>query len=144
MSEALTSDDVLDIAGAAFEGVAEMERWGERSLFYNPDHQLPHGVYFLTVKEHDGPLRHGLAARPRRSVPRQHRGRSSVLRRRVQASAASPREGGIVDTGHDFTALDTLKPHPVYGWMGWVCVLNPTRATLEQLEPLIAEAHRHR
>src|ERR1700731_3779722 len=26
---------------------------------------------------------------------------------------------------HDFTALDRLMPHPVYGKMYWVCVLNP-------------------
>jgi hypothetical protein len=28
------------------------------------------------------------------------------------------------DGDHDFTALDTLMPHPVYGVNHWVCVLN--------------------
>lgn len=138
----MTSDDVMEIVGAAFGDVVEMERWGERSLFYNPDHQLPHGVYFLTVKEHDGP--NDMASQL---------DRPGVFRVSIGAGPAfyeaefgprppRPAKGGIVDTEHDFTALDTLTPHPVYGWMGWVCVLNPTRATLERLESLIAEAHR--
>jgi hypothetical protein len=46
-----------------------------------------------------------------------------------------------VQTGHDFTALDTLTPHPVYGWMSWVSVLNPSKTTFEAIEPLLAESH---
>jgi uncharacterized protein DUF6194 len=41
----------------------------------------------------------------------------------------------------DFTALDTLMPHPVYGRMHWVCVLNPSEATFEKIKPLLAEAY---
>jgi len=54
-----------------------------------------------------------------------------------------PRPGatGIVDTGHDFTALDQLFPHPVYAPMGWLSVLCPSEATFETLRPLLAEAY---
>jgi hypothetical protein len=41
---------------------------------------------------------------------------------------------------YDFTALDRLLPHPVYGKMYWVCVLNPSAATFEVVRPLLAEA----
>ncbi|WP_285826033.1 DUF6194 family protein [Schaedlerella arabinosiphila] len=34
-----------------------------------------------------------------------------------------------------------MLPHPVYAWMGWVSVLNPSNQTLEQLKPLIQEAY---
>jgi hypothetical protein len=45
-------------------------------------------------------------------------------------------------TGHDFTALDTLLPHPVYGPQSWVCVLNPSAATFEAaVRPLLKEAY---
>ena len=54
---------------------------------------------------------------------------------------AFPRDGGIVDTGHDFTALDTLLPHPVYAAMSWVSVLNPGAGTLERAQTLLAEAY---
>src|SRR5688500_5152804 len=32
---------------------------------------------------------------------------------------------------HDFTALDRVMPHPVYGKMFWVCVLSPSATTFE-------------
>ncbi|SCX44245.1 DUF6194 family protein [Variovorax sp. EL159] len=43
-------------------------------------------------------------------------------------------------TDIDFTALDRLMPHPVYGKMYWVCVINPSDKTFETIEPLIAQA----
>jgi hypothetical protein len=42
---------------------------------------------------------------------------------------------------YDFTALDRVMPHPVYGKMYWVCVLNPSDATFEAVKPLLAEAY---
>ena len=32
-------------------------------------------------------------------------------------------------------------PHPVYGWMSWVCVLNPSAETFKTMQPLLAEAY---
>jgi hypothetical protein len=57
--------------------------------------------------------------------------------------AESPRPGApsAVDTGHDFTALDRIMPHPVYGQMYWVCVLSPSAKTFESVRPLLAEAY---
>jgi hypothetical protein len=40
----------------------------------------------------------------------------------------------------DFTALDQLSLHPIYAWMGWVAVLNPSLSTLEALSPLFDAA----
>jgi hypothetical protein len=57
------------------------------------------------------------------------------------AQPAFPREGGVVQTGHDFTALDVLMPHPVYAAMAWVCVLNPSPETFERIKPLLEEAY---
>jgi hypothetical protein len=55
---------------------------------------------------------------------------------------ARPGASGIVETGHDFTALDQLMPHPVYANMYWVCVLNPSAATFQTVvQPLLAEAY---
>jgi uncharacterized protein DUF6194 len=42
---------------------------------------------------------------------------------------------------HDFTELDRVMPHPVYGRNHWVCVLNPSESTFESLKPLLAEAY---
>jgi len=45
------------------------------------------------------------------------------------------------ETTHDYKALDRLMPHPVYGQMYWLCVLNPSDATFERVKPLLKEAH---
>jgi hypothetical protein len=41
---------------------------------------------------------------------------------------------------YDTTALDVLFPHPVYGSMNWVSVLNPDR-TWPLVRQLLADAH---
>lgn len=41
---------------------------------------------------------------------------------------------------YDYTALDVIMPHPVYGRMRWVCVLNPTEETFQTIKNLLAEA----
>jgi hypothetical protein len=44
--------------------------------------------------------------------------------------------------GYDYTVQDKIIPHPVYGRMYWVCVLNPSRETFEtQVQPLLADAY---
>jgi hypothetical protein len=46
------------------------------------------------------------------------------------------------DADPDYTAFDTLLPHPVYGQQRWISILNPTHETFEQtVVPLIALAH---
>lgn len=47
---------------------------------------------------------------------------------------------GLIQTGHDFSALDVLMPHPIYGPMLWACVLNPN-TTWPQTAELLQEAH---
>lgn len=47
----------------------------------------------------------------------------------------------MVDTDHEFTTLDSLTPHPVYGWARWGCVLTPSEETLEPLWPLVDESY---
>ena len=52
------------------------------------------------------------------------------------------KDGGIIGTGHDYTALDTLMPHPVYAPMSWVCIVSPSAATFEKIVlPLLREAY---
>jgi Family of unknown function (DUF6194) len=45
------------------------------------------------------------------------------------------------ETTYDFSALDTLLPHPTYARQHWLCVLNPSVETFDHLKPLLAEAH---
>jgi Family of unknown function (DUF6194) len=45
-------------------------------------------------------------------------------------------------TEYDYAQSDTLMPHPVYAPQSFVCVLNPSQATFEQLKPLLTEAYK--
>jgi hypothetical protein len=57
-----------------------------------------------------------------------------------EPQAKSGTNGAAADV-HDFTALDTLMPHPVYAAQSWVSVLNPADATLDAAKQLLAEAY---
>jgi hypothetical protein len=45
------------------------------------------------------------------------------------------------DAGWEWTALDTLMPHPDYARQHWLCIVSPSAATFERLKPLLVEAH---
>ncbi|MDQ6660912.1 MAG: DUF6194 family protein, partial [Chloroflexota bacterium] len=49
---------------------------------------------------------------------------------------------GRTTSDYDFTTLDQVMPHPVYGRMYWVCVLNPSDETFEtKVQPRLTEAY---
>jgi hypothetical protein len=125
----------------SFPDIQPVAAWGETSFFYNPGARLPRGIYFATLKEKDGD--NDRASNLARSgVFRLNLGIGKhTYRTLFGAQPARPPAGGVVATGHDFAAIDRLMPHPVYGWMSWVCVLNPGAATFERVKPLLVEAH---
>ena len=68
--------------------------------------------------------------------------RPEVFRLNIGVSKETYRSLFPDEAEHDFTALDVLLPHPVYGPNHWVCVLNPSETTFEKLKPLLTEAYR--
>ena len=132
-------EEIFDYATSAYEGVVIAQNWGERGLFYNPEGKLPKGVYILTFKETDGPNdKASNVNRP--NVYRLNMGISKGTFREMFGDIPKrPAAGQIIDTGHNFEGVDEIMPHPVYGWMSWVCVLNPSLDTFEKLKPLIHE-----
>lgn len=135
-----TPDSVIEHLLDRFEGTRVAEAWGEKSIFYNPDLMLPRGVYFATVKEKDG-----------ENDKASHLDRAGLFRFNVGTTKplflerfgpppARPGRGGVVDGPWDFTATDTLMPHPVYGWMSWVAVLNPSNETLTDMSQIVEAA----
>lgn len=135
----LSIDNVLTYTTSNYEGVIVDKNWGEKGLFYNPDGKLPKGIYILTFKEKDGPNdKASNINRP--GVYRLNLGISKQTFSNMFGEIPKrPSAGKIVDTGHHFESLDEIMPHPVYGWMAWVSVLNPSKSTFEKLKPLIHE-----
>ena len=134
-------EDIANSLIANFEDVIPRQSWGETSFFVNPGRRLPSGTYFATLKEKDGENdrssnldRQGVF---RLSIGPQRKDFES----RFGTPPARPSKGGVIDGPWDFSEKNTLMPHPVYGWMSWVCVLNPSDAMFEKLNPLLISAH---
>jgi hypothetical protein len=63
-----------------------------------------------------------------------------TFRSRFGPGPAHPGEGEA-PARFDLTAPDRILPHPVYGKMSWICVLNPGAATFETVRALLGEAY---
>jgi hypothetical protein len=132
---ALSPDALLAALQTRYPDLVEARTWGERALFYNPGAALPHGVYFVTLKLHDS-ANDAASRLDARGAYRLNLGLTPAgYAARFSARPPRPAKGGVVATGHDFTVLDTLTPHPIYAWMGWAAILSPSAASLEALRP---------
>ena len=121
----------------AMPDVATVEKSGDWFFFVGDDRRMP----FATLVTGD---RNDTASDlERQGVYRLNIGvEKAAYHARFGDPPPFPKDGVIINTGHDFTRLDTLLPHPVYAEMHWVCVLNPSDATFElTVKSLLAEAH---
>ncbi|MBD5155225.1 MAG: hypothetical protein HDT15_09200 [Oscillibacter sp.] len=139
----MTPDEILKYCLEGLDGTVLVNSWGERGIFYNPDGRLKRGIYILTVKEKDG--EHDKSSRlDRKDVYRVNLGlRKSTFTQMFGSMPKRPDKGGVVDMDYEFSSVDTLLPHPVYAWMGWICVLNPSQERFEELKPLIQKAYEY-
>jgi hypothetical protein len=110
----MTEQQVDQYINSEFKGVEVVIVLGDRFYFYGPerdqlqDRHLPFAT-LITTDLHD---RASKLERP--DVFRLNIGVSSdTYRALFGPQPAFPRDGGVIDTGHDFTALDELMPHPV-------------------------------
>jgi glycine/D-amino acid oxidase-like deaminating enzyme len=133
--------DIQNHILANFPDVFPIQSWGETSFFYNPDQQLPRGVYFATLKSQDG-ANDRASALHRPGVFRLNMGLNKPHYRELFGELPKrPSAGGVVAVDHNFSSLDVVLPHPIYAWMGWICVLNPSEATFIRLQPLLGVAY---
>jgi hypothetical protein len=135
-------DAISQYIADTLDGVDVVVADGNSFYFYDPGRELPvdHRFPFATLVTND--LYDQASNLDRPSAYRLNVGVSRATFTSLfgtQASASGV--GGDDDSGYDFTALDRLMPHPVYGQMFWVCVLSPSAETFESVKPLLAEAH---
>jgi hypothetical protein len=125
-----------------FDGVRILEGYGDLFFLYDPagdlppERQLPFvtivtGDHYDTVSKLDRPgayrLNIGLT--------------KATYTARFGAPPKERDADGMLDTGFDYAAVDTLMPHPVYASQYWVSVVNPGEATTETVRELLVEAH---
>jgi hypothetical protein len=135
----------VDYVVASRESGAPEVAWGDTFFYYNPDHSLtPDRRYpFATIVTKDYGDFDRASHLDRPGVFRLNIGVRKDTYRSLFGSQPSPAgEAGIVDTRHDFTALDQLLPHPVYAPQSWVCIVSPSEATMQAVvRPLLTEAY---
>ncbi len=140
MTMAPILDTIRALAGvlelAPVEGSRAPEiAWGDHFFYYAPDGQVPErGQPYATVvtKDYPGDTLSDLDPEDRWRV-NIHVGRDRL----IELLGEDPRSA----TAPDFSAADTILPHPVYGAMGWIAVVNPGRRTTPTVVALLREAH---
>lgn len=121
MNEAAIREHILQ----TYPGTTVVDAAGDSYFFTDPKQMHP----FATLVTSDA---HDQAS---------NLNRSGVFRLNIGVSKGTFQLLFGEATGHDFTALDRLFPHPVYGKMYWLCVLNPGPSTSEKVRELLAEAY---
>jgi hypothetical protein len=120
-----------------FAGVDVVSASGDSFFFYNPATQAPdHRFPFATLVTGD---RHDTFSDLDR--PDVFRLNIGVSKQTYQSLFGSQPAPSGEEGGYDFTALDRIMPHPVYGKMYWLCVLNPGAETFQTVQTLLAEAY---
>ena len=115
---------------STFANVETADSLGYTFFFYGADHMLPFATLAHTGNEHER-----ISKLDRPGVFRLNLG---VSRQTFQALFGAAR---VDVSAYDFTALDTILPHPDYAAQSFICVLNPSQATFEKLRPMLAEAY---
>lgn len=126
---------ILRYVKKSFTGIDIVTAEGNSFIFHDPDRTLPadRRLPFATLVTNDAYDQFSDLNRP--SIFRLNIGVSKATFRSLLGSETRP------DAALDFTALDTVMPHPVYGPMFWVCVLNPASRTTATVRALLAEAY---
>ncbi len=144
MNEAEISRYITD----TFKGVDIVISADASYFFYNPDSSIApdHKFPFITIVASDNYDQFSDLNRP--SVFRLNIGigkqtfRSLLGSPKLHSEKGSTAENDDTHSDYDFTALDRVMPHPVYGRMYWLCVLNPSDQTFATIiRPLLAEAY---
>ena len=128
---------VAVVTGSKEAGSPEVS-WGDTFFFYDPERKPAdeRRFPFATIVTKDYPDFDCASSLDRSGVFRLNIGISRETYRTLFGTS----ENKI--SSYDFTELDRVMPHPVYGKMFWVCVLNPGSNTSEtKVGPLLAEAY---
>ncbi len=137
MNEAEISQYITE----TFQGVDVVNAPDASFFFYNPESSAPpdHRFPIITLVTSDAFDQFSDLNRP--SVFRLNIGISKQTFRSLFGTDSAA-ESDDAPGGYDYTALDRVMPHPVYGRMYWVSVLNPGDETFAtQVQPLLTEAY---
>lgn len=120
-----------------FENVREVEANGDVFFMYKNEEKFP----FATIVTGDNDF-DSVSNLSREGFYRLNIGIDKATFQQLFASLPSkPGIGGYLDSGIDFTAEDTLFPHPFYGSMYWVSIVNPSETSYPRLKAFLDYAY---
>lgn len=120
-------------SGGEFPEVA----WGDAFFYYAPDGRMPqHTPPYGTIVTKDYPDDSASDLDP------EGRWRVNVHVDRATFVELTGEEPRRPSKPRDFAAADVVNPHPVYGALGWVAVVNPGDRTTATVLDLLRSAHR--
>jgi Family of unknown function (DUF6194) len=143
--ESMNTDEIVEYV-QALEGVLMLKpqpgdgspeiSWGDLFFYYAPDDVVPKSQPFATIVTKDYPDDRGSRL-----------DRPGTFRLNVGAGAAEfqkwtgrePREPAVDSI--DPSTPDVVFPHPVYGSLGWLSVVNPGPRTATAVQDLLRTAH---
>ena len=127
----MSQDEVLDYIRKTFADIQIVESDGNFFISHGPGGKVPEDAFpFATLVTTD--VYDKLSSLSRPGVYRLNIGVSRLTFRALFKD---------LEHTYDFTALDKLLPHPIYGTMNWLCVLNPGEATWDTAKAYLAEAY---
>ena len=126
----MNESSVVDYITKAFAGVETTENFGYTFFFYRSDRKLPFATLISSDYDYDR-----ISNLDRPGVFRLNIGISKQTFQSLFGTAK------VDVSNYDFTALDVIMPHPDYAQHHFICVLSPSEATFERVQPLLAEAY---
>lgn len=128
-------DGALVVAPAPGGDFPELA-WGDAFFYFAPDGQLPQHVQpygTIVVKNYPDDTACDLDAPGRWRV--------NIHVDRATFREFTDEEPRSLTRPRDYTAADTVLPHPVYGALGWLAVVNPGEKTTDTVVRLLRGAH---
>jgi len=128
-------DGALVVRPRPGDGTPELA-WGDAFFFYAPDGRMPPNTQpYGTIVTKDYPEDDASNLDPDgRWRVNVHVGRAAFL----TLTGEDPRH---LERPRDLAAADVVNPHPVYGALGWVCVVLPGERTTTTVLRLLRDAH---
>ena len=124
-----------------FTGIRTQEANGDTFVTYDPDGDLPADRWhpFATIVTGDNHDTVSDLSRP--GAYRLNMGLTKQAYTTHLGTAPTERDAhGVLLCDADYTARDTLMPHPFYGNQHWLAVINPG-TTLATVRELLADAY---
>ena len=137
----MTAAEIIQLILSRFDGVVIKSAYSETTVFYNPNKALPNGVYFLTIKENDGPNDQAPQLNREGVFRVSFKPRPSTYMNMFGEKPKRAKAGKTASVQSDPSRIDEWMPHSIYAWMGWTMILSPSKNSFDQLWPYIEESY---